>query len=280
MIARPCQSIVRRQIRAAFTFVELMVVIAVLAVLLAMLMPALASPRANTMVFQCMENQRRLIQASILYADDYRGYIVPFANAGGFWAGPTITINAGVTKARAQAAVNAGLTNANSNPLFRYAPSLSIYHCPADLRVQLPPGSGWGYDSYSKTQNVGGDPYANYWGCGATCTTLASISSPAETVCFMEDSDWEGCNSGTWVVNWAYMGSAFTWEDPVAIFHGNANTQAFADGHSVIHQWQFPSLISSGLAYAAGQPTFGVYAPAYTADYAYVRFMYRFPGWR
>ena len=51
-----------------FTLIELFVVIATVAVLAALLLPALAGTRPNTQSFQCLENQRQLILAWQMYA--------------------------------------------------------------------------------------------------------------------------------------------------------------------------------------------------------------------
>jgi len=51
-----------------FTLIELAVVVATIAVLAALLLPALAGTRPNTQAFQCLENQRRLILAWQMYA--------------------------------------------------------------------------------------------------------------------------------------------------------------------------------------------------------------------
>ena len=53
-----------------FTLVELAVVIATVAVLAALLLPALAGTRPNAQAFQCLENQRQLILAWQMYAQD------------------------------------------------------------------------------------------------------------------------------------------------------------------------------------------------------------------
>ena len=104
---------------------------------------------------------------------------------------------------------------------------MALFHCPGDIRDTLPTGSGYAYDSYSKTQNYAGDPYDDYWKMGATCSRTSNVNSPSMTFVFVEDTDWRGYDVGTWVVNWKTDG--FTWQDPLAMSHLNVNTWAFAE---------------------------------------------------
>jgi len=76
--------------RKAFTLIELLVVIAVIAVLLSMLLPALNQARNSAKQLLCSTNLKQIGLASIMYADDNTGHIVPNLignDATGTWAG-------------------------------------------------------------------------------------------------------------------------------------------------------------------------------------------------
>ena len=60
-----------------FTLVELAVVIATVAVLAAVLLPALAGTKPDSQAFQCLENQRQLILAWQMYAEDNNDLLPP-----------------------------------------------------------------------------------------------------------------------------------------------------------------------------------------------------------
>jgi prepilin-type processing-associated H-X9-DG protein/prepilin-type N-terminal cleavage/methylation domain-containing protein len=68
----------------AFTLVELLVVIGIIAVLIAILLPTLGKAREQARTTQCMSNLRQIGTAMLNYAADNQGYVVPAAYSDGF----------------------------------------------------------------------------------------------------------------------------------------------------------------------------------------------------
>jgi prepilin-type N-terminal cleavage/methylation domain-containing protein len=83
----------RRRIKAsgAFTLVELLVVIGIIAVLIAILMPALNRARAQSMQVQCASNLRQDGLAMLAYADQNDGYLFPDKMG---WGNANVYLNA------------------------------------------------------------------------------------------------------------------------------------------------------------------------------------------
>jgi prepilin-type processing-associated H-X9-DG protein len=69
--------VIKKTGAGGFTLVELAVVIATVAVLAAVLLPALAGTKPDSQAFQCLENQRQLILAWQMYAEDNNDLLPP-----------------------------------------------------------------------------------------------------------------------------------------------------------------------------------------------------------
>ena len=65
----------RRSLRAGFTLVELLVVISIVALLIAMLLPALSKARETANRLLCRNNQRQMMLATVMYTNDHKQYM-------------------------------------------------------------------------------------------------------------------------------------------------------------------------------------------------------------
>ena len=68
----------------AFTLVELLVVIGIIAILLALLMPSLQRAKMHAISIKCQSNMRQIGVAMIMYANANRGQLFPIDAGGPF----------------------------------------------------------------------------------------------------------------------------------------------------------------------------------------------------
>jgi prepilin-type N-terminal cleavage/methylation domain-containing protein/prepilin-type processing-associated H-X9-DG protein len=233
-----------------FTLVELLVVIALIAILAALLLPVLSRARGRTQGIVCLNNARQLTVAWTLYADDHNGRLA--YNLGGDIERKTVAprtnlnwVNGNLTWELDSDNTNtATITDASLAPYA--ARNLAIYRCPSDhVLSSVQRKDGWSHRlrSYSMNAMVGdaGDlsatgsnknnpGYIQYF-------SLSSIQRPDEIFVFLDEHP-DSINDG-YFINRAYS-SEHEWVDLPASYHDGAAAFAFADGHSELHRWVFP----------------------------------------
>ncbi|MFQ6131971.1 MAG: prepilin-type N-terminal cleavage/methylation domain-containing protein [Armatimonadota bacterium] len=81
--------------RAGFTLIELLVVIAIIAILASILFPVFSRARAKARQAACISNEKQLVLACLMYAEDYEEVLPPADSGGG--AGWWGTHGSGIT---------------------------------------------------------------------------------------------------------------------------------------------------------------------------------------
>jgi prepilin-type N-terminal cleavage/methylation domain-containing protein len=82
---------------SAFTLIELLVVISIVAILVAMLLPALGKAKTQAEITVCLTNQRQINLMTSLYNGDYKQKYPPFSD-GGWQNARTYLVVYGVSK--------------------------------------------------------------------------------------------------------------------------------------------------------------------------------------
>lgn len=236
---------------SAFTLVELLVVIALIAVLAAMLLPVLSRAQARAQGFQSVSNTRQLTLAWFLYSDDNNGRL-PYNLGGG--NGPRSAamktnanwVNNNLTwELDADNTNTAGLTEASLSPYLNKV--AQVYRCPADkVLSQVQREAGWSHRvrSYSMNAMVGDAGEISSTGKNQNNPSytqffrITDIPRPADIFIFVEEHP-DSINDG-YFLNKFYVTH---WIDLPASEHNSAAPFAFADGHALMHPWQNKSTL-------------------------------------
>ncbi len=223
--------------RGGFTLIELLVVIAIIAILAAMLLPALSKAKVRAQAVYCMSNQKQLILAWIMYADENQDRVPPNAsgsgNRGG-WVEGWLDWNVG----------NPDNTNINfliNAKIGPYTKSIGIYRCPADnfpciVRSGL---------LMPRVRSVAMNSFVGVldsdYGTRQTppCFTYHKMSeivrpSPSGLWVFVDEHP-DSLNDGWLTDGWPGGGG---WGDLAASYHDGACGMGFADGHGEVHKWK------------------------------------------
>lgn len=167
--------------RHAFTLIETLIVIALITVMLGMLLPAVGSVRDSARRAVCMSNQRQLVTAWTLYANDHAGRTMPHLAPGKaqhtYWYGAEDPAQRRVVHARGTLAPYLDATLAER----------SVFECPdqapGTYREQGAFGgftSTYGYNAYALAPASSGysDLATRPW------TSLHQVERPSELFAF------------------------------------------------------------------------------------------------
>ena len=220
--------------RRGFTLLELLAVIATIAILAALLLPVLSRAKIKAQRTACLSNLHQLGLAWVLYYTDNADLLVesyPINN-------PYVWVQGDMTKP--DEAANADLIE--QGKLYHYEQSVSAYHCPAD-RSNVTAGGATvpRVRSYSMNSFMGGrDPGlgpipASAEGYVPYYAKNSDLRRPSE-LWVLVDEDERSINDGFFVTD----PGGHIWLDFPAISpyrHGYSYALNFADGHSEV--WRY-----------------------------------------
>jgi prepilin-type N-terminal cleavage/methylation domain-containing protein/prepilin-type processing-associated H-X9-DG protein len=236
--------------RRAFTLVELLVVISVIAVLMAILLPALQRARKQASGSACLANVKSISTAWSMYYLDNDDFIVYS------WVSPGQR-NAWVQVPQDEAgnavppqddivvcSLEDKIRGIERGLIFPYVGlTYKGYHCPADRRKNF---GTEGYRSYSMIACLNGYPKGNSL-YKYQIRKCGEIRSPGEKYMLVEEADTRGYNSDWWTLATRERGyDPVQWWSPLAVWHGDSSTLGFCDGHAELHRWREELTIELG----------------------------------
>jgi prepilin-type N-terminal cleavage/methylation domain-containing protein/prepilin-type processing-associated H-X9-DG protein len=233
-------------VRGAFTLVEVLVVIAVVAILASLLLPAMNRARLLSHGIACINNTRQLALAWHLYADDH-GDRLPY-NLGGDATRKTVALKTNLNWVNNILSWELDEDNTNTHSLTAsglgpYANrNAAIYRCPSDTALSdIQRRAGWTtrVRSYSMNAMVGDAGELSQAGYNLNNPSYVqffkrSLIPRPDTIFVFLDEHPDSINDG-YFLNRAYYRE---WVDLPASHHNGAAAFAFADGHSELHRWK------------------------------------------
>lgn len=221
--------------KPGFTLVELLVVIGIISVLVALLLPTLATARSQVRYTMCQSNLRQLSQAMLAYAADNDGWIpvwnweFPDPDYGGQ---PDIGTN------------NTGSMNESNfvekGLIWRYTGDRRIYVCPEyPLLLQNADHTLWGFPP-QWTYHVNGQPgysmevdlATNKLRVAGMVTKIFRVRPSAQRVFMLMEQD--ETDSACWdngVTECGQITLPNSGADSLGEFHHGGGNMAFFDGH-------------------------------------------------
>ena len=224
----------------AFTLTELLVVIAVIAILAAILLPTLGRSKSQAVGISCLNNLKQLQTCFAMYAHDNDDTLPPNNFVYDVSSGEPIT------KSRSWCPGNTRIddttTNIENGLLFPYNRSVAIYRCPADLSpIETPKGvklTQLRTRSYNMSQSVNGE--SGLLGVLSFRKYSEIIDPPPVGLMVFIEVHEDGILDSLFGIPPSTSVYNGYWFDLPSGRHNQGGTLSFADGHAERWKWVAP----------------------------------------
>jgi prepilin-type processing-associated H-X9-DG protein len=207
----------------------LLVVIAIIAILAAMMLPALNRAKVRAQTIHCLSNLKQLQLCWHLYSLDNGGKLAPNKAQTPFETTEPDSWIAGGAK------VDETPTNIQRSAFYIYNSAVAIYHCPGD-RSQVTGKPITRFRSYAMSYPwIAGDPNPPPFRIANRETDIHDPGPSKASVLWDENE--ESINNGALFISPPGIPK---WEDWPASRHNGGCTMSFADGHVEYWKWKGP----------------------------------------
>ena len=222
-------------------------VIAIIAILAGMLLPALAKAKAKAQGIKCMNNSKQLQLAWIVYTDDNNDKLAGNLDGGDAqtWSNTNKTWCVGWVDNSTFRPDNTNYYIMMNSQIGPYSSSHDIYKCPADRSLSrgkqgTPIVRSVSMNAYvgDRSGPYGSLPYHQF-------KKMAELTAPSPSMCWvMHDEREDSINDAWFAVDMGsfdpFKPTADTIVDYPASYHNGAGGMGYADGHAEIKKWIDP----------------------------------------
>jgi prepilin-type N-terminal cleavage/methylation domain-containing protein/prepilin-type processing-associated H-X9-DG protein len=227
-----------------FSLIELLVAIAIIAVLAALLLPSLSRAKAQGQNITCLSNLKQLQLGYRMYSDDNHDWLAPNisrmsypnqVNVTGAWVLGNVRIDTNTA-------------NIQAGTLFQYLRSPAAYSCPADNSIVA------GLPGLRRTRSYSIQMWLNSDLLGTDTPSDVAVTNsynlrryaqlldpgPSKTWVFTDEHE-QTIDDGVFIFGnpWAFPGVPDFWTSYPGDRHNNGGNLSFADGHVEHHSWRY-----------------------------------------
>jgi prepilin-type N-terminal cleavage/methylation domain-containing protein/prepilin-type processing-associated H-X9-DG protein len=230
------------KMKKAFTLVELLVVISIIALLLSIMMPALQKAKKLGQSSICLANIRQIAVAYQCYSIENNGKLMPSRIRQGrktAWVQfPQNKYGANTWSLTKQGTLEERIFGITAGLLYPYLKTVKVYFCSGDPRMVEGTHAERSYSMIGCLNGWSNVPAEEYM-YDRQIKKMDEIKSTSTSYMLVEEADSRGFNMTWWSLLAPEHGvNPPMWWNPLAVLHGDSSTIAFCDGHARLYKWR------------------------------------------